>query len=143
MRIGGHRALLDQQLSHNALGGLNQGSLQLFGEVEIPRDASETMHAIMQRDGDSPHVLHRIVADAKQREHEIHLLHSDWILLVDVIESDGGDYENGQHEQRDVVERSKRVEERVIVVLLYEEVVVLLGEEVLPAYELGLSHLVK
>lgn len=107
MRICGHCALLDQQLSHNALGGLDQRSLELFREVEIPGDASETMHAVMERDGDGPYILHGIVADAEQRKHEIHLLHSDRVLLVDVVEGDGRDHENRQHQQRDIVECSK------------------------------------
>lgn len=94
----------------------------------------------MKHKSESSKRFHGVIAYSKQWKHEINLLNSNGVILVIVIESDGRNHENREHQQRDIVKSDVSVEERVVCVLLDEQVIVFFDQYFFPADQPSWFH---
>ena len=106
-------------------------------EVEIFREPSQAVEPVVHIDGYHSHWFHRIIANAQKRQHEIHLLDCDRVVLVGVEEGDGCHHKDGQHEMCYIIVGHIAVEDVVVVVLLNEKIIVFLNYDIFPSDELG------
>jgi hypothetical protein len=69
------------------------------------------------------------------------LFDGDWEFFVHVVQSDGDDDQDGQHEQSDIVKGRVPIKHHVVMVFFDEQVVVFFDYQILVPDDFGLLDL--
>ena len=97
----------------------------------------------MHIDRNHSHWFHGVVANTKQREHEIDLLNSYRIIFICVKDGDGSDNEDRKHEKCNVVVCHVAVEDIVVMIFFNKKIVIFLDQDIFPADQFGLSEAIE
>ena len=87
----------------------------------------------MERYRQSSKSFHGGIAYIEQRKHQIDLLDSDRISRVHIIDANGHNNQNRQHQNGDIVQTSIIVEQSMIGILFDKVVIIGLYYSILPA----------